>query len=53
LGVGLEALGVAKRVRKALSAAKIKASAFMGGSLALLLCSSNNKPGFLVFFFAA
>jgi hypothetical protein len=37
LGVGLEDLGVANKVRKALSAAKIKASAFIGRSLALLL----------------
>jgi hypothetical protein len=36
LGVGLEDLGVANKVRKALSAAKIKASAFIGRSLALL-----------------
>jgi hypothetical protein len=36
LGVGLEDLGVANKVRKALSAAKIKESAFIGRSLALL-----------------
>jgi hypothetical protein len=50
--MGLEALGLAKRVRRALSAAKIKASAFMGESLAPLLCLSNKISCFLVIFFA-
>ena len=50
--MGLDALGFAKRVRKALSAARIKASAFMGRSLAPLLCLSNKIPCFLVIFFA-
>jgi hypothetical protein len=40
-GVERVARGVAKRVRKALSAAKIKVSAFMMRSLALLLFASN------------
>jgi hypothetical protein len=39
-------------VRKALSAARIKASAFIGGSLAPLLCLSNKIAGFQVIFFA-
>jgi hypothetical protein len=43
---------LAKRVRKALSAARIKASAFIGGSLAPLLCLSNKIAGFQVIFFA-
>jgi hypothetical protein len=52
LGVGLAALGVANKVRRALSAAKIKASAFMGRSLALLLRASNEKPLKSLVFFA-
>jgi hypothetical protein len=52
LGVALEALGVANKVRRALSAAKIKASAFIEGSLALLLCASNEKPDKYFIFFA-
>ena len=51
-GVALEALGLEKSVRKALSAARMKVSAFIGNSLALLLYPSNNKPFILVIFFA-
>ena len=50
--MALEALGVANKVRRALSAAKIKASAFIEGSLALLLCTSNGKPDKYFIFFA-
>ena len=50
--MALEALGVANKVRRALSAAKIKASAFIEVSLALLLCASNEKPVKYFIFFA-